>query len=177
MVRGEVNDKVIWKEATKRLFLVKSLYVALEVGRAVLFLMNIIQNPWVSSKVSFFSREASWGKVLTLDIFQNRGQSLVNIRSMYKLEGGYIDHMLLHCSKARVLWHLLFSLFNVDWMISSSMKDTLLSRHDSFVGRKRKMVQKAAPFCIFWTIQWECNQRVFEDKEQNDQKLKTFVPM
>ena len=36
MVRGEVNDKVIWKEATKRLFLVKSLYVALEVGRAVL---------------------------------------------------------------------------------------------------------------------------------------------
>ena len=76
----------------------------------------------------------------------------MNIRSMCKLEGGYIDHMLLHCSKARVLWHLLFSLFNVDWMISSSMKDTLLSRHDSFVGRKRKMVQKAAPFCIFWTI-------------------------
>ena len=56
----------------------------------------------------------------------------------------------------------------IDGVISSSVKDTLLSWHDFFVGNKRKKVRKAAPLCIFLTI-WR--ERAFEDKEQNDRKL------
>lgn len=52
-VRREDNDKVIWKQAQKGLFSVKSIYAALEEERAVSFPMTIIWNPWVPSKVSF----------------------------------------------------------------------------------------------------------------------------
>ena len=59
MVRREDNVKVIWKEAKKRPFSVKSFYAALEVGRMLLFVTNFIWNLWVPSKVSFFTWEAS----------------------------------------------------------------------------------------------------------------------
>ena len=65
LVRRDDNDKVVCKDVEKGSFSVKSFYAALKVGREVLFPMNIIQNLWVSSKVSFFAWEASWGKVLT----------------------------------------------------------------------------------------------------------------
>ena len=133
----------------KGLFLVKSFYAALKVGRTVHFPMNIVWNPWVPSNVSFFAWEASWGKVLTLDNLQKIGRPLVNKYYLCKLEGESIDHILLHYSKARILWHLLFSLFNVDWVIPFSVKDILLSWHDSLEGKKRKKVWKAVLFYIF----------------------------
>ena len=57
-----------------------------------------------------------------------------------KLEGDFINHILLHCTKARILWHLLFSLFEVVWMIPFSMKDNMISWHGSFVGNEMKKV-------------------------------------
>ncbi|RVX01863.1 hypothetical protein CK203_019500 [Vitis vinifera] len=49
-----------------------------------------------------------------------------------------IDHILLHCSVVRVLRQLLFALFGVSWVLSSSVRETLLAWHDSCVGMKRK---------------------------------------
>ena len=43
-----------------------------------------------------------------------------------------IDHILLHCGKARMLWELLFSLFRVCWVMQPTLKDTLLGGHGSF---------------------------------------------
>ena len=91
------------------------------------------------------------GKVLTSDNLQKKGQSLVNRCFMCKWEGKSIDHILR---------------YNVDWVISSLVKDTLLSWHDSFVWIKRKKVWKVAFLCIFWTIWRESNQRAFETKNK-----------
>lgn len=54
-----------------------------------------------------------------------------------ELEEESIDHILLHYNKARFLWRLLFSLFDVAWVIPSSVKETVLSWYKSFVGGKR----------------------------------------
>ncbi|RVW36183.1 hypothetical protein CK203_100357 [Vitis vinifera] len=37
-----------------------------------------------------------------------------------------INHILIHCSKARVLWELVFALFGVKWVLPLSARDTLL---------------------------------------------------
>ena len=45
------------------------------------------------------------------------------------------------------------------------MKDVLLSWHGSFVGRLKRKVWYAAPFCLFWIVWREWNRRAFENKE------------
>ena len=77
--------------------------MALEVGMMVHFPTNIVYNRWAPSKVSFFAWEASWEKVMTLDHHCKRGQPLVNRCYPYKLNDESIDHLLLHCSKVRII--------------------------------------------------------------------------
>ena len=62
-----------------------------------------------------------------------------------------VDHLLIHCDVAHDLWHFVFSLFGVPWVLPSTLKDVLLTLHDSFVGRLKKKVWYAASLCLFWT--------------------------
>ena len=74
-----------------------------------------------------------------------------------------VDHLLLHCSKAKILWDLLLAIFRVSWVFPLFVKETLLSWHGSFVGKRRKKAWMAAPLCIFLTIWQERNRLAFED--------------
>ena len=67
----------------------------------------------VPSKVGFFTWEASWGKVLTLDQLKRRGWTLANRCFLCLVKEESIDHILIHCSKAKALWELIFALFGV----------------------------------------------------------------
>ena len=60
-----------------------------------------------------------------------------------------IDHILLHCAKARTLWAMFFSLFEVQWVLPATVKAMLLGWDGSFVGKKRKEVWRAGP-CVFF---------------------------
>ena len=60
-----------------------------------------------------------------------------------------IDHILLHCDEARVLWWLVFSIFDIQWVISKLIRESLLRWHNSFVGRRHVKVWRAAPSCTF----------------------------
>ena len=51
----------------------------------------------------FFAWEASWDKVLTLDQLKERGCILANRCFLSCVEEESIDHILIHCTKARVL--------------------------------------------------------------------------
>ncbi|RVW17076.1 hypothetical protein CK203_076007 [Vitis vinifera] len=92
----------------------------------------------VPPKVAFFAWEASWGKILTMEQLQRRGYSLANRCFLCLSEEETVDHLLLHCVKMRALWSLLFSLFGVAWVLSGSVKETLLGWHGAFVGKTRK---------------------------------------
>ena len=87
-----------------------------------------------------------------------------------------VDHLLIHCSKARILWELLLAIFGVSWVFPLFVKDTLLSWKGSFVGKRRKKAWMIAPLCIFWTIWWEKNRLVFEDVNISVNRMKyTFI--
>ena len=99
-------------------------------------------------KVGFFAWEASWGKLLTQDQLKRRGRSLAN-RCFLCCEEETIDHMLVQCEKARLLWQLLLAIVGVSWVFPKSICDSLLSWKGSFVGKKHKKAWMVAPSTFF----------------------------
>ncbi|RVX22874.1 hypothetical protein CK203_008270 [Vitis vinifera] len=66
------------------------------------FLMRVIWNSWVPSKVSFFAWEACWGKILILDQLQRRWCMLVYRCFLCKVNEESINHILLHYCQDKV---------------------------------------------------------------------------
>ena len=175
-VHGDVDDMVLWTETKSGNFLVKSLYLVLEEGCPSLFPSSYIWNVWVQPKISLFAWEAMWSKALTLDLIQKREWALATRCFMCLEKEEIIDHLFLHCTKTRVLWDLPFNLFGVSWVLPSSIRETLLSWHGSFVGKKRKKACRAAPLFIFWTVSKARNKLAFNDDMLSIQRLKySFV--
>lgn len=54
----------------------------------------------------------------------------------------------------------------------SSIREVLLSWHETFVGKKRKKAWKVAPLRLFWTLWRERNRRAFHNYESIDQAIK-----
>ena len=154
-----LEDRVVWKERKNGNFSVKSLYSSLEPRCAVPFSWNIIWSPCVPTKVGFFAWEASWGKVLTLDQLKRSGWNIANRCFLCCAKEETINHILIHCSKVRVLWELVFALFGVKWVLPLSAGDTLLGWHGSFVSKKRRKAWMATPLCLFWTV-WKKRNRI-----------------
>ncbi|RVW37057.1 Translation initiation factor IF-2, chloroplastic [Vitis vinifera] len=168
----DVEDTVSWTETKSGKFSVKSLYIALEAGGSSLFPLSFIWNANVQPKISFFAWEATWGKALTLDLVQKRGWALANRCFMCLEKEETINHLLLHCSRTRALWDLLFALFGVSWVLPFSVRETLLSWNGFFMGKNRKKVWRAAPLHIFWTVWKERNRLTFKDESVSIQRLK-----
>ena len=110
---ADVEDRMVWKETKNEIFTVKSLYKSLVHSSAVSFPCNIIWSPYVPTKVSFFAWETSWEKVLTQDQLKRRGWILANRCCLCCVEEETINHILVHCFKAKILWDLVFSLFGL----------------------------------------------------------------
>ena len=113
---------------------------------------------------------------IELDQLQRRGYFLENRCFFCLSEVEMVDHLLLQCAKTRVLWNLLFSLFGVSWILSYSVKETLLGWHGLFVGKTHKKAWQTTPLCIFWTVWKKRNLIVFDNEELSIQRLKnSFV--
>ena len=175
-VHRDAEDRVIWTISRYGTFSVKPLYSILGPEVSPLFPSGSIWKSSVPPKVAFFAWEASWGKVLNLDQLQRREHFLVNRCFLCLSKVEMIDHLLLHSAKTQVLWNHLFSLFGVSWILSCSIKETLLGWHGSFVGKARKKASQVPPLCIFWTMWKERNLIAFDNEELSIQRLKnSFV--
>jgi len=127
---------VRWKLNTKGCFIVRSFHLklfnlnlsALEILGVRGFPCQLIWRALAPAKVSFFVWEASHGKILIIDNLQKRGITLVNRCYMCKGEFESMNHLLLHCKVARVLWELAINCFN-------SIRSHLLACESSF-GRE-----------------------------------------
>ena len=58
-------------------------------------------------------------------------------------------------------------------MFPSSVRETLLGWNGLFVGKRRKIVWRAGPLCIFWTVWKTTNRIAFDDEVLSIQRLKT----
>ena len=125
-------------------------------------------------RVSFFSWEASWNKILTIDQLKRRGWDTPNRCCLCKEKEETSDHLILFCKKATMLWSLIFSLFGVQWILHTKIKRNLLGWHNVFVGKSREKAWRASPLCLMWALWRETNERVFNDMERSDQAVKHF---
>ena len=55
LVKREQEDRVVWKGYSKGVFSVRGLYSLLENDSTIPFFWKIVWNPWIPSKVSFFT--------------------------------------------------------------------------------------------------------------------------
>ena len=126
--------------------------------------------------VFFLLWEASWGKVLTLDQLKRKGRSLANRCFFCLAEEKTTNQTLIHCTRIRVLWELLFALFGVTWVLPCSVRETFLGWCGSFVGKKSKKTWKLAPLCLLWAMWKERNRITFDNEEFSVHRLKySFV--
>ena len=165
---------MIWRETKCGKFSVKSLYKSLVSGHPVSFPSSAIWKVWVQPRVSFFRWEATWRKALTLDQLQKRRWTLANRCYLCQRHEESIDHILLHCEKARTLWVLLFSMFGVQWVMpATTIKEMFSGWNGTFVGKKGKGVWRASPLCLFWMV-WKARNKVAsEEEELSIQRLKS----
>ena len=104
---------------------------------------------------------------------RKKGWKMFNRCYLCKVEKETGDSILLHCPKACMLWQLIFALFDVQWVMHSSMRGVLFSWGDSLVGKKSKKAWKVAPLYLFWSIWRERNRRAFENCESLDETIKS----
>ena len=118
--------------------------------------------------MGFFAWEKSWGKVLTLDQLKKRGRPLANRcylceEEEEEEEEETLNHLLVHCPKAKILWELILAIVGIGWVFPFSVRQ-VLAWQGTQVGKKRKKLWRAAPLCLFWTL-WHERNRVAFDKE------------
>jgi hypothetical protein len=109
--------------------------------------------------MAFFVWTAALRKILTHDNLRRRGIVVVEWCVMCKKHGESVDHLLLHCDVARVVWSFFYSFFGVEWVMPSSVLDLLIG-WGTVLGR-------GPGFCIWKQVPlWrERNSRLFEDVE------------
>ena len=99
------------------------------------------------------------------------GWSIANRCFLCCVEEDLINHILINCSKARVLWELVFALFGVMWVLLLLARDTLLGWHECFVGKKRRKAWMIVPLYLFWSVWKERNMIAFENEDLLIQRM------
>ena len=166
------EDKLMLKNVKAKGFSVKTMYKGIDVSPAFDLPHRLIWNPVAPQKIGVFAWEAVWGKVLTLDQLKRRGMTFANRCFMCEKEEEIIDHLLIHCKFAKMLWDLILSIVGISWVFPQSVLCTLLAWQGAAVGKKRKKIWFAAPLCLFWNLWRARNRLVFENEVPLAQRIK-----
>ena len=123
--QSEHGDRMRWKLSKKGNFDVRSFYNKLRCPPSIIFPWKGVWKVKAPPRVSFFVWNAVWEKILTGDNLQGRGFDFVDWCIMCRCSGETVNHLLLHCDKAYQLWSLVFRSFGINWVLPSSVADTL----------------------------------------------------
>ena len=167
-----MEDTLSWRENRTGCFFVSFLYPSYTRASRDPFPWCIIWKSWAPVRVGFFAWEAPWNRVLTTDQLKRRGWNMPNRCFLCKEEEETNDRLFLFCNKASMLWNLIFSLFDVQWVLHSTVRGNLLGWNGAFVGKRRAKAWRDGPLCLMWTLWKERNGRAFNDVEWADQTIK-----
>lgn len=85
-----------------------------------------------------------------------------------------MDHLLLHCETARVLWNEVFRRVDLAWVMLKTLVAMMASWTNIRGMQPIKTVWKMILLCIIWCLWQEHNERTFEDKERSMEELKVL---
>ena len=74
-----------------------------------------------------FAWKATWGKVLMLDQLKHSGMTFVNRCFLCEEDKETINHLLIHCKSAKILWNLFLSIVGTSWVFPHPVLHTLLA--------------------------------------------------
>ena len=94
----------------------------------------------------------------------------VGVVCMCRCNGESVDHLLIHCSMAGVLWNFVFRSFGIQWVLAKQVVD-LLGGWWNMLGNHTSEIWNLVPLCLMWTLWRECNRRTFEDVEKSASQL------
>ena len=76
--------------------------------------------------------------MLTLDQLKRKGIPLVNRCSLCEENEETIDHLFIHCSRAKLLWDLLLAITDFHWVFPRTVRQLLLAWQSASIGKKKK---------------------------------------
>ena len=170
--RPSGEDKLLLKDVKEKGFSVKIMYKGFDLSPAFDFPYRLVWNPVVPQKIGVFAWEATWGKVLTLDQLKRRGMTFANRCFLCEEDEETIDHLLIHCKSAKMLWNIFLSIVGTSWVFLHSVLHTLLAWQGVVVGKKHKKTGIATPLCLFWNLWRARNRLVFKNEVTYDQMIK-----
>ena len=112
--------------------------------------------------------------MLTLDQIKRRGIPLANRCFLCEDDEETIDHLLSHCSRAKMLWDLLLFIVDSNWVFPLTVSQSLLAWQGANVGGKHKRVWITTPLCLFWMLWKERNGVTFKDEAPFVHRLKSI---
>ena len=101
---------------------------------------------------------------------------MINHCCLCRKDGESVDHQLLHSEVARALWHAIFNLFGLHWVIPSKVEELFACWW--MRGHSRSaVVWKMIPLCLTWCLWGERNARCFEDSTRTLEELTHFFSL
>lgn len=150
-VNHDREDRVLWVGTSNSKFTVRSFYKDLAMNRRIQFLWKQVWKSKAPTRVAVFVYEAVNGAILTGDNLRARKKIYTNWCYMCKKDGESVDHLLMHCPVAGELWNFLFSLFQIEWVMPSTVRELFLA-WSLFKQRRRNFIWETAPLGVCWVI-------------------------
>jgi len=150
------EDKLWWSPSRKGKFNVRFFYHTLTHKETIHFPWKSIWRTNAPLKVDFFAWAAALGKILTLDNLKKR--RVIDRCCMCKKNGESVDHLLLHCEVACVLWNAIFSCFSLSWVMPRRVVDFFACWWTGGCSRSA-VVWKMVHCCLLWCLWRERNDR------------------
>ena len=147
-ILDEITNQVGSLVDKKGEYTVKANYRHLESDASEAISIGLIWNSCIPPKVSVFTWEVWWGKVLTMDQLKKRGFQLTSRCPLCKEDEETIDHLLLHYPSIWGFWAIILSVPGVVWACPPLAFP---------IRKKARNTWKAAFPCLLWVIWKERN--------------------